>query len=370
MLLDQSDAPVRYEPVSTPPGPSVYLQPSTVNIVRSARQHIRMWNSTAQLAVFAQAAAIFICEVFIPSRTAGAEKLVLGEFVTATSHGQMQQAEPTNSVIEMRTAHKSLRDVASATTPGEAPPDDFYDATPLEPQLLYQGEILVDVPFLNIPKSSRWLLLRTASGRRVHEALEHGAKPGTVRVLDSNMSNEQWYADGLGDYAMALLDKRPVLVLSQTCDIQSKDFIQVAPIFPASAEGVEAEAGDLDNLKSGAIINAFWLKPHLPEIQADSFSDLTLIQAVHKSYVKRIRPNQHFRLKPDLTRLLQKFITRYFGRPNSFDSRSDKAPRAGTYLCASCFYMHGRITGVAMEEASAFPDCPTCGPAHWVLQGS
>ncbi len=164
---------------------------------------------------------------------------------------------------------------SNATTLGEAPPNDFYDATPLEPHLLYQGEILVDVPLLSIPKPPRWLLLRTASGRRVHEALEHGAKPGTVRVLDSNMSGEQWYADGLGDYAMALLDKRPVLVLSQTCDIHTKDFIQVAPIFPVSEEGAEASPEDLESLKNGDIINTFWLKPHPTEIRSDSFADLT-----------------------------------------------------------------------------------------------
>jgi hypothetical protein len=258
---------------------------------------------------------------------------------------------------------------SSATTPGEAPPDDFYDATPLEPHLFYQGEVLVDVPLLNIPKPPRWLLLRTASGRRVHEALEHGAKPGTVRVLDSNMSREQWYADGLGDYAMALLDKCPVLVLSQTCDVQNKDFIQVAPILPVSTEGEEAAPEDLDNLRNGDIINAFWLKPHPPEIRTHHFADLTLIQAVHKTYLKGIRPQQHFRLSADRTLLLQQFITRYFGRPNSFDSRSDKAPRAGTYLCVSCFYRGARITATTLEEGTAFLDCPTCGPAHWILQG-
>jgi hypothetical protein len=238
----------------------------------------------------------------------------------------------------------------------------------LEPRLLYQGEILVDLPILNMPKPPRWLLLRTASGKRVHEALEHGAKPGTVKVLDSNMSHEQWYADGLGDYAMALLDKRPVLVLSQTCDVQNKDFIQVAPVLPVSIEGAEAESGDLDNLRNGNIMNAFWLKPHPPEIQTNSFADLTLIQAVHKTYLKRIRPEQHFRLSAERTLLLQQFITRYFGRPNSFDSKSDKVPRAGTYLCVNCIYKDARITATTLEEGAAFLDCPTCGPAKWILK--
>jgi len=206
----------------------------------------------------------------------------------------------------------------------------------------------------------------------VNEALENGAVPGTVRVLDSNQSREQWYSDGLGDFAMAQLDKRPVLVLSQTCDIQNKDFIQVAPILPVSTggdAGTEGERDDLDSLKNGEINNAFWLKSHPPEIQTDSFADLTLIQAVHISYVKRLTPAQHFRLGPARTRLLQQFITRYFGRPNSFDSRSDKVPRTGTYLCVGCFYMDARISSVSLEENAEFPLCQTCGGTQWVLKG-
>lgn len=259
---------------------------------------------------------------------------------------------------------------SNATIPGEGIPDDFYDTAPLEPNQLYQGEILIDVPILYMPKESRWLLLRVArTGRRVLEALENGTVPGTVRVLDSNQSKELWYADGLGDYAMALLDKRPVLVLSQTCDIQNKDFIQIAPILPASLPGEEISAEELDTLTSGQIINAFWLKPHPPDILTHSFADFTLIQAVDSGYVRRIRPEQHFRLRPDRTRLLQHRITKYFGRPNSFDSRSDHVPRAGTYMCVSCFYMHGHITAITLEDATSFPPCPTCGPTQWVLRG-
>lgn len=258
---------------------------------------------------------------------------------------------------------------SNAIIPGEGIPDDFYDAVPLEPHLIYQGEILTDVPILNKPKETRWLLLRTRTGRKVLEALENGTVPGTVRVLDSNQSQEEWYADGLGDCALAHLDKRSVLVLSQTCDIENKHFIQIAPILPASAPREEISGEELDTLMRGDIINAFWLKPHPPQIPAHSFADLTLIQAVHSSYLRGITPGQHFRLRPDRARLLQQRITRYFGRPNSFDSRSDRVPRAGTYLCVTCFYMHGRISQASLEEGAIFPPCPTCDPTHWVLRG-
>ena len=242
--------------------------------------------------------------------------------------------------------------------------DDFYDPSPLEPHLLYQGEILTNVPFLDMPKPGNWQLLRTRSGKRVNDALERGNLGGLVKVLDSNQSSEEWQADNEGDFAMAVLQKRPAVVLNATCDVQNNGFIQIAPIFPA-------EPGDeyLERLKNGQIFSAFWIKPHAPEIPQQSYADLELIQAVHKSYIKRIRQDQHFRLSANRTRELQRTITRFFGRPNSFDSRSDKVPRKGTYLCVSCFYLEARVSAVTLEEGLNFAPCQTCGGTGWVPKG-
>jgi hypothetical protein len=252
---------------------------------------------------------------------------------------------------------------SSANIRGEGP-SDFYDASPLEPHLLYQGEILVNVPFLDMPKPGNWQLLRTRSGRRVNDALERGNLGGLVRVLDSNQSKEEWQADNEGDFAMAILQKRPVLVLNATCDVQNNAFLQIAPIFPVGLDSTY-----LEGLKDGRIFSAFWLKIHPPEIPEESYADLELIQAVHKSYIKRIRPEQHFRLNSERTRALQRAITRYFGRPNSFDSRSDTVPRTGTYLCVPCFYMDGHVMSVPLEEGSSFPLCTACSGTQWVLKG-
>ena len=246
---------------------------------------------------------------------------------------------------------------------GEIQDDDFYDAAPLEPHLLYQGEILVDTPFLSMPKDSRWLLLRTRSGKMVNEALQSGSLGGVVKVLDSNQSKEEWYNATDGDFVMARLSKGPVLVLNQTCDIQTKQFVQIAPIFAA-----EGTSDHVAKLRQGQIQSAFWLKAHPPHI-SESYADLELIQAVHRSYVNRILPSQHFRLTHMHTRELQRFITRYFGRPNSFDAGADPTPRDGTYLCVACFYMEGKITSVARTEGQAFDLCTACGGRAWVLKG-
>lgn len=253
---------------------------------------------------------------------------------------------------------------SSVNTHGEVPPEESYDSNPLEPNQLYQGEILADLPILSMPRPSRWQLLRTRSGRRVEEALQQGNLGGLVYVLDSNQSAEQWRADNLGDYAMGILDKRPVLVLNQNCDVQYNHFLQVAPIYSAQAQNT-----DVEKLKQGAIFSAFWIPKHPPEIPEESFADLELIQAIHKSYIKRIRPDQHFRINTARVRLLQQSITRYFGRPNSFDSRSDVAPRTGTYMCVSCFYMDGRVTSMLLAEGNNFSSCPTCAGTAWVLKG-
>jgi hypothetical protein len=239
------------------------------------------------------------------------------------------------------------------------PQDDFYDAAPMEPHLLYQGEVLIDVPLLVSPKDNRWQLLRTRSGKRFEDALQNGNLGGKVEVLDSNRSLVEWYAYPDGDFVAARLSKRPVLVLSQTCDVQNKDYIQVAPIYPTPPE-------DVERVQRGDLYSVFHLRRHPPQF-GDSFADLERMQAVHKTYFKRFEV--HFRLSDSKTRELQQFITRYFGRPNSFDSRADAVPRTGTYLCVNCFYFDGRSTPQSRIEGQQLQECPTCGGSIWVIQG-
>ena len=247
-------------------------------------------------------------------------------------------------------------------TAGSPIESDFYDAAPVEPHLLYQGEILVDIPLLLVKKESRWLILRTNSGRTIHEALKGGGIGGTVKVLDSNQSTEKWRTAIDGDSVAAYLTKRPVLVLSQTCDIQNKDFIQVAPIY-------DADAGDVEALRAGnEMYSAFYLKSHPPNFP-DSYADLELMQAIHKTYLKDITAERHFRLKDEQVRLLQRHITRYFGRPNSYDARSDAVPSTDTYLCVDCFYFDGVATSITCNEGDRFPQCATCEGISWVRKG-
>ena len=261
-----------------------------------------------------------------------------------------------------------MSDIAtsSTTTPSNPTPDSFYDAAPLEPRLLYQGEILVDVPILIMPKPPAWrMLLSYDTKTTIEEQLERGDNPRSVRVVDPNAFKTEWArVERSGAFVMAKVSKTPALVLSQTCDVQDKEFVQVAPIFPAATDNPE----HLDRLKEGAIFSAFYLEPHAPQF-GEAFADFERMQAVHKSFIRRLEPEQHFRLAEKQVRLLQSRITRYFGRPNCYDVGKDRAPIVGTYLCVGCFYLDGRVTAVQLVENDGFTNCTTCGGRGWVLKG-
>lgn len=68
--------------------------------------------------------------------------------------------------------------------------------------------------------------------------------------------------------------------------------------------------------------------------------------------------------------ILQRFISRYFGRPNSFNARTDSVPVQGTYLCVACFYVEGHVTAVSLNQGSQFPYCQTCRGTQWSLKGA
>jgi hypothetical protein len=245
----------------------------------------------------------------------------------------------------------------------------FYDdAAPLEPHSIYQGEILIGIPVVAMPKALRWLLLRTGKGDPIHDVLGMGQTPKTVKVYDSNLTDIVWENDTGpdGDYAMARLSKRPTIVLSQTCDVEHKDFIQVAPIYPAPED--DSYVG---KLVRDEILSAFHLPKHPPDWQGTMYADFEQIQAVHKSYrkpPKRQPEYRHFRLSPQNILKLQRSLTRYFGRPNSFDAGRDLAPRKAVYLCVQCFHQNGSITKVELEERGEFSACATCGGTSWTIQ--
>lgn len=250
---------------------------------------------------------------------------------------------------------------STGISPGEIEKNEFWDAAPLEPLLLYQGEVLVDMPFLSMAKETRWLWVETRSKRPVDVALKQGGLGGQVYVHDSNTTKIKWDESPEGIFAIGRVSKRPMLVLSQNCDIQTKDFIQAAPIFP-----LPDDQDYVERVKRGELYSVFPLEKHPPELAQDSYAEFELIQAVHKSYIKRPDPAKHFRLAPAQILKLQQAITRYFGRPNSFDVGTDKAPRPGNYMCTNCFYWEATISILTLEKDADFSPCEKCGGTQWL----
>lgn len=252
----------------------------------------------------------------------------------------------------------------------DAEENSFYaDAAPLEPHLIYQGEIIMGMPILTMPKRLRWLLLRTGKGGPIHEVLGIGKTPQIVKVIDSNQTKLIWENEvgPDGDYAMAQLANAPILVLSQTCDVTNNDFIQVAPIYSSKDEGY------IGKLIRNEIIDAFYLPQHPPDWEDVMYADFEQIQAIHKSYRKPhekegLKEYRHFRLSPDNTLELQKRITRYFGRPNAFDAGHDRVPRTANYLCLRCFHWDGKVTSVPLKEGDSFTECELCKGQSWTIQ--
>ena len=62
-----------------------------------------------------------------------------------------------------------------------------------------------------------------------------------------------------------VLDKSPAVVLSQTGDVQSKNFLQIAPIFP-----VGADTAYLGKLKNRKVLSAVWMPTHPQNLWANA----------------------------------------------------------------------------------------------------
>lgn len=214
-------------------------------------------------------------------------------------------------------------------------------------------------------KETRWLWVETRSGRPIDVALKQGGLGGHVYVHDSNRTAIKWEQSPEGIFAIGRVSKRPMLVLSQTCDVHTKDFIQAAPIFSFPPALTQADEEHMERVKRGQLYSVFPLEKHPPELVSDCYAEFELIQAVHKSYIKRPDPAKHFRLSPNQILKLQQGITRYFGRPNSYDAGVDKVPRSGGYLCVGCFHWYGSATEIHLEEGQDFDVCPKCREKKW-----
>jgi hypothetical protein len=154
--------------------------------------------------------------------------------------------------------------------------------------------------------------------------------------------------------------KLPVMIVSQTCDIDNRNWIQVAPVHGV-AHFSEAK---LASLAAGDINFMFFLPPQPPSLVQNSCVDLSQITTVHTSYLGR--GNRILHLTANARIRLQTHIAEFYGRPFGFNIR-DAVPQSATFICANCFFSLAVVQQMSFAQGAAFGECPGCGvDALWV----
>jgi len=138
---------------------------------------------------------------------------------------------------------------------------------------LQQGDLIASVPVVKLPPAL--LLLRA---RQEQQDLEHG----TLAQLVEASQLPDAFADGLEWIAVTALVAH-VIVLSQTCDIEHREFVAISPVYPLGAISNPDTTGAV---RQGKVHHRFFLpaaEAHcLPEATdlPDSWAELSVINSV------------------------------------------------------------------------------------------
>jgi hypothetical protein len=235
----------------------------------------------------------------------------------------------------------------------------WYSGAP-EDDSLYQGDVVKNVPVVLMPPvQGPWIILRPSPPQTVEQVLA-GQTPRVLKPHAESARPDAWQ---LGrDLVLAKGVRNDVMVVTQSCDLGVRNWIQVAPIYPAST--IE-DAGKRDSLGRNEIGYMFVLPEDPPRMPVTSFAELSQITSVHKSYLRRAERSVH--LAPTARALFQKHLAVLHGRPFSYNLR-DVVPQSGEYLCHACFVNRRVIARGEHQQGQPFGECPTCGvDALWIL---
>jgi len=170
----------------------------------------------------------------------------------------------------------------------------FYESNP-DPIRLYQGDIIKNFPVAVLPESVKVVRFKKKrqnysealiySKDRLDDAFENGSE---VILASSTLMN--------------------VMILSQTCDIEHREFVSIAPVFDINNIKNRSKR---DAVRNGKTFYRFYL-PKLVSFQ-ESFLDITTINSIRRATLKiedRILSLSHFGRSH-----LSYFIFNYFNRP-------------------------------------------------------
>jgi hypothetical protein len=198
------------------------------------------------------------------------------------------------------------------------------------------------------PFAKDWILLRPAPPVTAVEALSGKTPKAFVPRAEKSLA-DAWSYDG--EYVLARAKNYRILVTTHLCDIEHRSFIQVAPVYPASAISPDKQ----NSLRANEIRYMFYLPSsgELPE----SYADLSQATPVHNSYLRG--RGVLARLTPVAMTELQTKIAALQGREFGFNT-DDTVLEEADYLCANCFFSKATIQRQRLT-VGPFPTCPSCG---------
>lgn len=171
----------------------------------------------------------------------------------------------------------------------------YYYITPQNPGTLFQGDIIRNFPVTVLPPQLR--IFRSGSERQVLPEAD---------VPDA-------FQEGPEDI-LAKAHKTDVMVLSQSCDVQQREFVIVAPIQPMNQVTNENRKRAI---RDGKVNYRFWL-PEAAGTLAESFVELTILNSVPRDTLKA--ENRVLCLSDAARHHLADILYRLFCRPFYPDS--------------------------------------------------
>jgi len=242
---------------------------------------------------------------------------------------------------------------------------DWYEQ---EPDLtsFYQGDIIRDVPVIFLPdKISKWFILRPggADSKKHIDTVLRGEICKWFQSFPEGQLKDVWTFGEKEEYVAAKAFLVNVTILTQSCDIENRNYYQIAPIYPETKQKQSA----LEHLRQNGLNYAFYLPAVAPYLEENSYVDLAHTCVVPKAFFPR--DSVRMRLAARLTDLartsLQEQLAHYFGRPFGFSKR-DKARTTSEYACVSCFYRTGDSVKKQFHASLNFEPCDKCGETRWI----
>jgi hypothetical protein len=170
----------------------------------------------------------------------------------------------------------------------------FYEYNP-DPIRLYQGDIIKNFPVTELPENIKLVRLK-----------EKGENYSEAFVYDKDQIDNAF--ENGSEVILANATLMNVMILSQTCDIEHREFVSIAPVF--NIYNIEKSA-KREAVRKGKTFYRFFL-PSSENFQ-ESFLDITTINSVKRVTLKienRILSLSHYGRHH-----LVYFINSYFNRP-------------------------------------------------------